>query len=370
LPLLARLFSSLLFLSCQENKGLENELLVNNEKFVLPDGQVLSLNPKNILEYIDNEEDLDDNRIRTQRYEIGLLVRELFVDKKFNKVLIDIALTKANTAVSLQSFVNENGFLKSDGNIKQEIFTKLQTILCNMDFTHRSTNPLKKGEIEEYIPAIFLVNPELADFSKQPFITPGVAVNSEIAGLGKFDDYIVAWIADEDGDFHEVLINEEFAMTTNHPIFSVDNAENEMLNRKRAQNTFSSLDLSTKNPSTAWYSTHEYRINYRYESNGDSEFTITAARIDPNGGANLVLRNDNSTVTLFKEIASVDKDDVGKDLERWMQFCSEAPIPFEQNFIFFNTYERDWWESDKSLGQATRNGTTIYLSGRRPSSSE
>jgi hypothetical protein len=73
---------------------------------------------------------------------------------------------------------------------------------------------------------------------------------------------------------------------------------------------------------------------------------------------------------MWKEIASVDKDDIGDQLDHWEQFCSDEVLPHSQNFAFWNTYERDWYSSDKSLGTATANGTTIYLAGRRVYTSE
>jgi len=361
--------SALFVFSCtktdiQEGMGLEIGTLV------LPEGQVLEMNPVNILNYLSNNDDPDDEKIKKQRYELGLIARKLFHDNTYNEVLINYALTSANTAVCLNWFVNISTQLKAGYNFNQEIFSELQMTLDKIDFSRNSSNPLKQDFIEEYFPALFLVNPETADFNKKPFICPGIEVNSGIPGLEKFDDYIVAWFSDDKGNFYELLIDENFAMTTNHPIFSIDNAEYEISQRTMDQDPNAKSDFMTKNEQTARYYTHEFRINHRYERNSPSEFTITAARIDQNGGIHTPLRNSNGTVTLEKKIADVPRGDIGKDLGKWVQFCNEAPIPFDKNFIFFNTYERDWWASDKSLGGATRNGKTIFLSGRRTYSSE
>ena len=69
--------------------------------------------------------------------------------------------------------------------------------------------------------------------------------------------------------------------------------------------------------------------------------------------------------TTWKEIQSVDKNDIGDQLSHWEQFCNLEVEPYDENFAFWNTYERDWSKSSKSPGDATENDATIYLSSRR-----
>jgi hypothetical protein len=153
-------------------------------------------------------------------------------------------------------------------------------------------------------------------------------------------------------------------MKTTHPVFIIDNAEVDITARKKSERIDFALSSRLKSTmTTTEYSTNEYKINYRYEDSGNSEFCITAALIDENGDAYNILWDGN--VTMWKEIASVNKDDIGDQLHHWEQFCSKEVLPYDQNFAFWNTYERDWYSSDKSLGTATVNGTTIYLSGNR-----
>lgn len=352
-------------ISCSKNDGVFDQIGKSKHYYTLPNGQELTINPNPIFDYLCNKEDANDEKIRIQRYELGLIIRDLFVDNSYNEMIINNALNKENNTMSLQEFINEN---KADNVIKEndlEIFAKLQSSLNSIDFTHKSTNPLKKGEIEDYIPALFLINAENADFRMQPFISMGIEVNSELPGLADFDDFIVAWFADENGTFYELLLDEEFVMNTTHPVFTVDNAEYEMSQKPKTKIGYAVDNNFEKNQQTATYSTYEYRINHRYENSGDSEFAITATRIDHNNVIHNVLKLSNGTFSLWRTIADVDRKDISKDLYRWVQFCDEAPIPFSTNFIFFNTYERDWFGSLKKLGMATRNGVTIHLSGNR-----
>lgn len=68
---------------------------------------------------------------------------------------------------------------------------------------------------------------------------------------------------------------------------------------------------------------------------------------------------------MWKEIKKVDKDDINVMLYHWEQVCDNEVTPFSTNFVYWNTYERDWAKSDKTLGDATKNGSTIHLSGKR-----
>lgn len=54
----------------------------------------------------------------------------------------------------------------------------------------------------------------------------------------------------------------------------------------------------------------------------------------------------------------------------WEQFISIDVTPHVDNYTFWNTFEYDWYASNKWLGEATANGQTIYLYGKRSYSGE
>ncbi len=305
-----------------------------------------------------------------QLYEISLKARELFKDNFYNKLILTEAKKVENSCIDLRIFIEMAKNIKStNGDSENEIFNVLNQLVNNVDLTHRSTNPLRFGEVENYIPAFFVPNLEVANFSKLPIISSGISVLTSLPDCEQYEDYIVAWYSDIDGNFNEILINEEIAMNTTHPVIIVDNAEEELTKRNKIYYNDSN-NKGYKNQNTAQYHTNEYRINHRYDNTNNSEFCITAALIRPDGSPNLVLRNSNGTVTDWKKIADVHKNDIGKQLSKWEQFCIENLVPFSSNFIFFNTYERDWEKSPKNLGFGSRNGGTIYLSGRMTYSNE
>jgi len=71
--------------------------------------------------------------------------------------------------------------------------------------------------------------------------------------MDEYEDYIVAWLINGEGDYTELLINEEMAMNTTHPIFIIDNAEEFISTRKKQifQSDQSNI-VNSKNQETAW----------------------------------------------------------------------------------------------------------------------
>lgn len=180
-------------------------------------------------------------------------------------------------------------------------FDNLKDKVNNTSLTHRSTNPDENGKIEEYIPAIFVANIQNADYTKQPFFSSGTYVNNQLSGAEAYQDYIVVWYADENGNFQEILMNEETAMKTTHPIFIIDNAEEAISLRPKSTTTYLTPS-GLRNMATAWYSSYEYQINYRYDYTNHSEFCITGAHITENGEAWLICKKVNGTYDLWKKM--------------------------------------------------------------------
>ncbi len=357
-----------IFFSCEKEsftnaEPLDNLQTIINPITVLDDIQTIR-NPYSIQQYITNPNDADDEKINLQLLEIATTARELFKDNSFNSIILKGANISAINCIDLNKLVATN-MLKSTSKISSDFVSAVE----NADLKHLSKNPLKSGVVEEYIPAIYVPNWETADFEKQPLICPGVEVNSELAGMEDYEDYIVAWYYDEMGNLMEILINEEDAMNTTHPVFIFDNAEEDATKREKSAMVYNTPQPLKSAMTTTEYHSKEFQINHRYEGSGSSEFCITGAQIDESGNAHLICIR-NGSFSSWKQISSVSKRNIGRLFSEWKHFCSNDVEPFNSNYIFWNTYERDWSKSAKSLGQATRNGTTIYLNGNRRYSSE
>lgn len=332
----------------------------------IDEGIPLIPNPLPIENYFTNPDDADDERIIATLYNMANTSKNLFKDNILNRFIFEKAVLNDNNCADLRQILNSSNIrnLVDD----KAAFDNLKQIVENADLTHRSQNPEGNGEIENYIPAIFVANIDNADINKLPVFSAGTYVNNNLLGAEQFQDYIVAWFWNG-SNFVEFILNEEVAQRMTNPLFIFDNAEEEITNRAKQRNKFVQPE-QPKNMNTAWYSSYEYQINHRYDNTNHSELCITGAHINENGQPQLICRKPNGTFDNWKKIAEVHKNNINQILYQWEQFCSNDVVPFNQNFIFWNTYERDWAKSPKDLGQASRNGITIYLNGRRQYSSE
>lgn len=351
--------------SCQTDNFNEQEIItltIKKTKVNVLDNIETVLNPMDINEYTINNVDIDDQKINEQMLAIAVAAREYFTDNSLNEIIHSQAKMSANKCFNLKKLVSINS-LKSASTAYSNLIASIE----NADMKHLSTNPLKSGFVEEYVPAIHIVNMETADMTKQPIICPGFEVNSEMKGMEEYENYIVGWFYDKNDSLNEILLNEEMVLKTKHPVFVVDNAEEEMINKEKS--TIIQTNPSTLKSTMLWseVKTFDYQINHRYEGSGNSEFCIIAQLINESGTNYNCLNNGSDTWT---EISEVGKSYIGSPLYKWQSICSQEVEPYSSNYIFWNTYERDWFNSSKSLGQGTGNGKTVYFEGNRKYSSE
>lgn len=309
-------------------------------------------------------DDQDDEKINVYLYELSLATRDLVKDANFNRKIIEMARASANQTANLLELEDEapeyfaaiNSKLSSKG---------LSLLSLAEDLTHTPVNSNPEfpetSEVERYYPAIFIPNLEKVDSEKQPIISPNIEVDCR--NDERIEDNIIAWYFTKNGDLKEILLSEETSLLTSNPLFLLDNASS-----KVKRNEVAILPPEEELKTTTSFSSYEYSIEsgYGYESwlGGKSEFCVQAYRIAPNGVVHWIYNSSG-----WKEIAKVKRDDIGDLLYKWSHHASNW-TPYSTNRVFWNTYERDWNRSDKSLGSATANGKTIYLVGRRKYDSE
>lgn len=310
----------------------------------------LPLNDQNVTDLLFNEDDSDDEKINFYLYYLSLSIEDLVKNSDFNREVIRLAKESPIQAANLVTLTNTFPAYKAE--IDQKLTSKglaFDEIVAGLTYS--------KGNIfEKYEPCIFVPNVGIAEPNKQPIFSPNIEV--DCSNNEDIEDYIVAWYFTLSGEKREVMLGEEHSKQTTNPIFLLDNGE---INPK--SNNFEIFppdeNLKSTLTTTAFHS-HEYQANHRYEtSGGKTEFTVVAYRIDPQGTVHWIYNSSG-----WKEIAKIHKNDIGKLLYKWTSHCNNY-TPYNQNFVYWNTYERDWNRSEKYLGSATANGTTIYLAGRR-----
>jgi len=324
------------------------------------DGIPLVKNPCDIELYLNIFEDKDDEKIVRGLYEISVQAFEIFSKGDINPIVLKSAEQNANKTFDLRTLKDQSTMKSSSVE-----FVKLVEMVDNIDLTRNSKKTLKSTETEIYVPAIFVPNADIADYNKRPLICPGVAVNSELDGAEEYEEYIVAWYLDENGEKQEIIINEETAMSTTNPVMIFDNAsailcETYDLNINCIkQNTNKSTQSLGKN----FWATKEYQINERHEFIGNSEFWITAFHTNENGDG-WYTWTDYNVWYGEAQIAFVAYNDIGTQLEAWFNFCNVDVEPYNDNYVFYNTYERDWYCSEKPLGTTSEhNGVRMYFTG-------
>lgn len=239
-------------------------------------------------------------------------------------------------------------------------------LISKSDFKHKSTNPNSTIEVEDYIPAFYVANLEKANPNEQPLISPGIVVNSDLPGLEKYYDYIVAWYYDESGNFKEIILNEEMAKNTTHPLIIVDNADEVVYKRKKSELKVVDQDFTYKNLEAATYWTNEFQINHRYDNLSRSEFFITGFLVRPNSlfAEKMFTTDDNKRLTHQKLIKDVSRGEINKPNGKWQSLCVTSLFPdFNNTYGFFNTFERDWWKSQKNLGEFVHGNVRGWLDG-------
>lgn len=356
---------SIVFLSCAKDKNTE----IKNQSKVSDSIKIIE-NPQKISDYVYNLEDPDDEKIHLQLLELGETAKELFKDNSYCKLIIDEAKNHDNKCIDLKKFIveakNSNNYKnKSTNSGDEKVLNKLELLISKADFKHKSTNPNSTIEVENYIPTFYVANLEKANPNEQPLISPGIVVNSDLPGLEKYYDYIVAWYYDESGNFKEILLNEEMAKNTTHPLIIVDNADEVVYKRNKTDFKVVEQSFTNKNLEAATYWTNEFQINHRYDNLSRSEFFIVGYLVRPNGSVEKMFRDDgNNRYVHEKLIKEVRSSEVGKPNGKWQSFCVNSLFPdFNDTYAYFNTFERDWWKSEKPLGEFFHGGVRGYLYG-------
>ncbi len=309
--------------------------------------------------------DLDEQKLNQQLMDLAEATKDLMKNAMFNELIVRIA---RESEVDLVYY----------SQIKQQELTFYNTINHNLSLkglsvesitasmTHLPTLPNPEypetGEMEMYEPAIFVPNSARANSNLQPLISPNI--ESEIAD----EDYILAWYYDENGIQKETMLAEVTVSNSNNPIFILDHAIPKTQMAKIGDFIKSTKDATPfpKSGSTYFESNRiKIKSGYRHEQGiGHSEFCIGGAIViagsPPANFLHLTNNNDHSL-----NIEKVTKSQVNSSSS--VNVTSHHSVnltPYNQNKVYWNTFERDWNRSIKDLGNGTTFGQTWYFWGR------
>lgn len=356
------LIISLSLFSCDKNE-IENQSNII-KKSVFIDNFKLDVSPYPIKTFVNLSNDADGTKINNNLLEIAQLTQECNRnDPNFiNNIVSDKKLFN-NDEIRYSSIFK---VINKDNN---QNLLNLYNKIKSSDFTHYSQNPLAKSPNENYDVSIYIPNIETADFSKEPLICPGYEVDNDLYDdMEDYEDYIIA-LYDNDGEQIELLLDENTAKSLSNPVLIVVNSEIENSDNNNYTYTQSTPSNSTGNQYQN-FKVNAYKINHRYDSSTRSEYEIAGISQMYNNGEyqwwglfenNLVYYNN-------KRIAKVHKDNIGK----WRSNSSPTATfqlrqnnPLNTTWVYFNTYEYDWYASNKSLGTVIKNNKSHEIKGRR-----
>lgn len=310
--------------------------------------------------------DLEEEQINKQMLQIAQQLATLPHNPEFNRYIFEQAKTNSRHVVSIEDIVQRFG-------LTEKVWWHGNLSIAPNTIETRSEEPcnlVHEGEI--YSPEIYVPNIEVAQVDSNPIFSPGLQSLCPECGS---DDDVLAWIVGEQNDTSTININESTAMTIANPLFVVSlhfcgyvegydgRDEEQIISSDGDSGSIGAIDTRM----VSVFDINRFQINPDFEgwADGDSEFYITASRIKSSGISETILKEGNHT-TLTKKIADVEDDALGTliVLNPLVQF-SNIVEPFGTNPIFFNTYERDWYASPKTLGMGTANNSTVIYDGNR-----
>jgi hypothetical protein len=204
-----------------------------------------------------------------------------------------------------------------------------------------------------------------------------ICIGSEILDPDPvFEDKIVGWVLVKDGSKVEILVSEEFAKNTDHPLFIITNGVDEYLIEEAIQSSENNAKTSLKGTdSYHGLRIYEEQINYRYEGSGDSEYNV--AWIMELWSEISGYNGTSSMSCTRKHIKDIDKDEIGDLLSHDFDFYHY--IGGYKNYSFYSgdryllsgvTYEHDWYASLKTKLVPTGFGFDAIIKFRASGSSE
>jgi hypothetical protein len=306
----------------------------------------LDANTQTLSSLISNTADTSERRMNYYYYYLAVSLEELVENQSFNEYVIGLAQQSPNNVAYFTTIYNGSLAYK---NIIDDVLDgfniTFDEIADHYTYNHGSTH-------EVYMPAIFVPNADTANVEKQPIFSPNIEL--DCSSDQDLEDCIVVWYFDH-GQKVEAILNEAKSLITSNPIFLLDNAEPPASKKMQALPPEGGLK-STE--TTTIYKSYEYRVNQLYEPwPGRCEFTIVAYRIDSQGGTHWIYNAGG-----WMQIDKIQRSQVNTDLTKWV-LHSYNYTPYNSEYVYWNTFERDWMRSMKPLGSATENGTTIYLKG-------
>jgi hypothetical protein len=210
-----------------------------------------------------------------------------------------------------------------------------------------------------YEPEIFLANAEWVNLNLAPILSDGISFADDVANQNH--DLIIGFY---ENNSTPIVMGESSFLNITNPVMVMSLSVCGPTNTHNTGTADAIVNEGDKNygkehlpqamqrnsPGTASF---EFRLNHRFESNSHSEWHLVYFENKANGP------NPSTLKIGHERLANVHKDDIGKDLSKWIFWTPLMPLgvcppagPLPETFGFgYNTYECDRFQSKKDLGQ-------------------
>lgn len=288
----------------------------------------------------------------------------------FNAELLDRVVCFSDKFRERQ-LLNEGFFSRFEGKKSIEFASLLPDYQSK-----KSTNQKVVLNGVEYDVGMNFYNMGACDLDKEVII----CIGSEILDLDPiYEDNIVGWVLAKDGSMVEILVSEDFAKNTDHPLFIITNGVDDDLIEEAIQNPENNTNASLKGANSIIkyeLKLDEEKINYRYENSGDSEYNVSwliEYYSSTNGYTGTTPMPDT-----WKHIKDIKKRQIGDLLDYEFKFYyfdyaygTENQWLYSDRILFVGTtYEHDWYASLKTKNIPTGFGFDAIIKFRASSSSE
>jgi hypothetical protein len=212
-----------------------------------------------------------------------------------------------------------------------------------------------------YEPELFLANADWANENLEEILSDGIEIEDDYENENH--DLILGYLSSDSAQNSPIIIGDSSYKAITNPILvmslsycGIDSSANLALKPNVNMNgsTVDRDGSKLSNPRNAsGTSSYEYRINHRYDQSNYSEWCMVFFEAKPNG------QNPAQLSIGSRNLAKVHKNDIGKDLSKWIHWTTLEPLgncssTSEIEFFGFgyNTYEHDWYQSKKDLGSS------------------
>jgi hypothetical protein len=202
-----------------------------------------------------------------------------------------------------------------------------------------------------------------------------ICIGSEIIDPDPvFEDKIAGYVLAKDGSKVAILVSEEFAKSTDHPLFIITNGVDEKESNQKPENILIASLKSTSTYNMYELKLDEEQINYRYERSGDSEYNVSWFIIYYGESGGFVPFMPHT----WEHIKDIKKTQIGDPLDYEIKFYYWDFVAgtvnqwmYDDRILFVGvTYEHDWYASLKTINIPSGHDFDVIIEFRATGSNE